>query len=163
MTLTPLPIRLRRAGIVYPNWTRRAASIAGIGLDFLCAIVMLETGGGVNEFGHDPTICAGWGEATKPRVLAYLKLRDATGLLQGVGPMQLTNRAEQDECMKAGGLWSPEHNLAVGAHMLGGLLMVHGGNVQAAATAYNGSGPVAEAYGARAVALTTHFHAALGT
>jgi hypothetical protein len=162
VNLTPLPIRLHRAGIVYPNWTRRAAGLAGIGLDFLCAILMLETAGGVNEFGHDPTICIGWGEVTQAKVAAYLKLRDATGLLQGVGPMQATNRAEQDACTAAGGLWLPVHTIAVGAHMLAYLLKAHGGDVQAAATAYNGSGPAAEEYGRRAVALTAHFHAVLG-
>ncbi len=163
MNLTPLPIRLHRAGIVYPNWTRRAASLAGIGLDFLCAILMLESAGGQNVFGSDPTVAIGWGEVTQAKYRAYVAIRDKTGELQGVGPMQLTSGSLQDEADRAGGCYLPVHNLAVGAHFLLSLLTAHDGNELAAATAYNGSGPAAEAYGARAVALTEHFRATLGT
>lgn len=158
MPLTlPLPLELRRAGIVYPNWTRRAADIAGCPLPLLCAVLMLETGGGVNEFGHDPTIAVGWGEVTEGKYLAYRAIRDRTGELQGVGPMQLTARSLQDGADQAGGCWLPEHNIAVGAHLLAGLFRMHGGNVEQAAAAYNGSGPAAEQYGVRAAALAEHF------
>lgn len=156
MSLVPLPIRLKRAGIVYPNWTRRAASLAKLDLAFLCAILMLETGGGVNEFGHDPTICVGWGTVTEGKAKAYLRLRDATDLCQGVGPMQLTSRGLQDEATNAGGLWLPEHTIAVGAHYLAALVADRRG-FEAGAAAYNGSGPAAEAYGRRAVILQAHF------
>jgi hypothetical protein len=162
VTLVPLPIRLHRAGIVYPNWTRRAATLAGIGLDFLCAILMLETAGGQSVWGHDPGPFSGAGPVTQANYRAYAAIRDSTGECQGCGSMQLTSRGYQVEADAAGGCWSPEHNIAVGAHILAGLLKEHGGNVHDAAAAYNGTGPAAEAYGARAVALTAHFHAVLG-
>ena len=160
--LIPLPIRLHRAGIVYPNWTARAASVAKIPLPFLCAILMNETAGGENVFGHDPTVAVGWGTVTRAKYAAYVKLRTATGELQGVGPCQLTSLSLQQEADAAGGCWQPEHNLAVGAHFLAGLLAEHGGSVQLAAEAYNGSGPLAEQYGQRTVALAEHFAQVLG-
>ncbi len=160
--LLPLPLRLRRAGIVWPNYTRRAASLAGVPLPFLCAILMLETSGGLNIYGHDPTIFEGAGAVTKANYAAYLHLRKATGLVQGVGPCQLTSASLQDEADAAGGCWQPEHNLGVGAHFLAELVKSHAGNLQAAAAAYNGTGPAAEQYGARAVALVEHFRSSLG-
>jgi hypothetical protein len=132
-----------------------------VDLPFLCAILMMETSGGFNWFGHDPTVCAGWGEVTEAKYRAYVKLRDTTGLLQGVGPGQLTSLGLQQEADTAGGCWQPEHNLAVAAHFLAGLVSEHAGNLQAAATAYNGSGPAAVAYGQRVMALRAHFAAAL--
>lgn len=161
MTLVPLPLRLKRAGIVYPNWTSRAASISGVPLDFLCAILMMESSGGLNVWGHDPTIFVGAGAVTKANYAAYAKLRDATGELQGCGPCQLTSKSLQLSADEAGGCWQPEHNIAVGAHFLAGLIAAHGGNLQEAAAAYNGSGPAAEAYGQRVIVLQAHFKAAL--
>lgn len=161
--ILPLPIRLHRAGIVYPNWTRRAASIAKLDLPFLCAVLMMETSGGLNIYGHDPTIFAGAGAVTKANYAAYKHLRDATGEVQGVGPCQLTSLSLQAEADTAGGCWEPEHNIGVGAHFLSELVFTHGGGLQAAATAYNGSGPAAEAYGVRVMALREHFAAALDT
>ena len=127
----------------------------------LCAVLMMETGGGNNEFGHDPTIAIGWGVVTEAKYAAYVKLRDVTGELQGVGPCQLTARSLQDEADAAGGCWQPEHNLGVGAHYLAGLYKEHGSDVQACCAAYNGSGPAAEAYGTRAAILAEHFTALL--
>jgi Transglycosylase SLT domain len=157
----PLPIRLKRAGIVYPNWTRRAASLEKLDLTFLCAILMEESAGGENVFGHDPTIFVGAGQVTRPKYQAYAAVRDRTGEEQGVGPCQLTSKSLQVEADQAGGCWDPEHNIAVGAHFLAGLVAEHGGNLQAAATAYNGSGPAAEAYGVRVMALREHCAATL--
>lgn len=126
-------------------------------LELLCAILMLETGGGANIFGHDPTVAVGWGAVTKSRYLAYRAIRDRTGELQGVGPMQLTSRSLQDEADQAGGCWLPQHNIAVGAHLLRELLDRDHGNLERAARDYNGSGPAAVAYGLRAAALADHF------
>jgi soluble lytic murein transglycosylase-like protein len=67
----------------------------------------------------------------------------------------------QNEADAAGGCWQPEHNLAVGAHFLAGLIVTHGGNLLAAMTAYNGSGPSADRYGAQAVALIDHYRTEL--
>ena len=157
VNIVPLPIRLRRAGIVYPNWTRQAAAKWDLDLAFFCAILCMETSGGLNIYGHDPTIFVGAGPVTQANYAAYAHLRDVTGELQGVGPCQLTAKSLQQEADLAGGCWQPEHNLAVGAHFLAQLVTEHGGNLQAAASAYNGSGPAAEAYGVRVMALREHF------
>jgi hypothetical protein len=162
LTLLPLPLRLRKAGIVFPDYTRRAAALEKLDLPFLCAILMMETSGGLNIYGHDPTIFIGAGAVTEANYAAYKHLRDATGECQGVGPSQLTSRSLQEEADAVGGCWQPEHNIAVGAHFLAGLVSAHGGNLQAAATAYNGSGPAAEAYGVRVMALREHFESVLG-
>ena len=89
--ITPaLLVRLKRNGIVYPVVTVQAARGARLGLPLACALLMQETGGGRNEFGHDRTIAVGWGTVTHARYLAYKHLRDETGECQGVGPCQLT-------------------------------------------------------------------------
>jgi hypothetical protein len=156
----PLLIRrLHRNGIVYPLATVRAARAAKVGLPLACAILMQETGGGHNEFGHDPTIAVGWGEVTEGRYRAYLKLRTQSGLVQGVGSCQLTSASLQDEADRAGGCWIPQHNIAVGLHYLHDLIVEHH-DVTAGVAAYNGSGPAAARYAARVLTLAHHFKAA---
>jgi Transglycosylase SLT domain len=157
MNLVPLPIRLHRAGIVYPNWTARASKISGCPLGTLCAVLMLESSGGLNVYGHDPGPFSGAGLVTQANYKAYAAVRDKTGECQGVGPMQLTSKSLQVEADAAGGCWEPEHNIGVGAHFLEGCLKAHPGNLAAGCAAYNGSGPAAEQYGARAAALAEHF------
>jgi len=123
----------------------------------LCAVLMLETSGGRNVYGHDPTIFIGAGEVTEANYRAYKAVREQTGECQGVGPAQLTSASLQDEADQVGGCWQPEHNIAVAAHYLKQLLTLHADSVQAACAAYNGTGPAAELYGQRAVALVAHF------
>ena len=156
--MTPtLLLRLKRAGIVYPYWTWRQAKVARLGLPLACALLMQESAGGHNEFGHDPTIAAGWGTVTKAKYLAYRHLRDETGECQGVGPCQLTAKGYQDEADRLGGCWIPRHNMAVGFHALAGLVRAQGLDV--GVERYNGSGPAAVAYSARVRALAAHFKA----
>jgi hypothetical protein len=152
-----LALRLRRLGVVNPVWTIRAAKLADIELAVLVAVLFMESSGGDNVFGHDPTICAGWGEVTKAKYAAYLRLRAETGQCQGVGPCQLTSASLQTEADNAGGCYLPIHNLAVGAHYLAEILAAHKGQLLPSLTAYNGSGPAANAYGQRAVALVAHY------
>jgi transglycosylase-like protein with SLT domain len=146
---------------VYPNFTRRAASVEGVPLPWLCAILMLESSGGLNVWGHDPTIWVGAGPVTQAGYKAYAAVRDRTEECQGCGPMQLTDAGLQRQADAAGGCWEPEHNIAVGAHFLAGLAKQHGGWGAATAAAYNGGGPLAEQYGQRAAALEEHFAALL--
>jgi hypothetical protein len=148
-------IRLQRAGMVYPYWTWRQAKVARLGLPLACALLMQESAGGHNEFGHDPTIAVGWGTVTKAKYLAYRKLRDEGHGCQGVGPCQLTAAGYQDEADRLGGCWIPRLNCAVGFHALHGLVAAHG--LQAGVAAYNGSGPAAERYSQRVLALAAHF------
>lgn len=163
MTVLPLALRLRQAGIVYPVWTNRAAHLHNVPLPLLCAFLMQETGGGRNVFGHDPTIFVGAGDVTQAKYLAYRHLRDFTHECQGVGPMQLTSRSLQDAADQAGGCWIPRVNIAVGAHLIRQLLDQHPGNPTDAYAAYNGSGPAARRYAIRIAALRQHFADLLGT
>lgn len=150
-------VRMRRAGIVYPLVTWQAARGARLGLPLACALLMQETGGGRNEFGHDPTIAVGWGTVTRARYLAYRHLRDETGECQGVGPCQLTARGYQDEADRLGGCDVPRYNMAVGFHALHDLIVKYG--LHAGVRAYNGSGPAAEHYANSVVSLAEHFKA----
>lgn len=162
MTFNPLLVRtLKKAGIVYPRYTIRYAKLNDIPLEVGCAVLMQETGGGLNEFGHDPTIFVGAGLVTKGKYLAYAMLRDRVGENQGVGPMQLTSRGLQVQADSLGGCWKPRWNIAVGFHYLGQLVKQHGG-VHAGLLAYNGSGPAAERYADHVLALAQHFKTLLG-
>ena len=158
----PLTIRLKRAGIVHPVWTVRYAHMHGVPLDISCAVLMVETGGGRNVFGHDNTIAIGWGTVTKAKYLAYRALRDKTGECQGVGPMQLTSKSLQAQADVLGGCWQPKWNIAVGMHFLGEKLNEHAGSLAAGVAAYNGGGPAADRYAAHVLAVADHFHAIIG-
>lgn len=157
-----LLLRLRRHGIVYPLQTLRARTTAKLGLPLACAMLVMETGGGHNEFGHDsdaggPCPGYGWGTVTKAKYETFKALRVKEGRSNGVGPAQLTSPSLQDEADRAGGCWIPQHNMAVGFHYLHDLIKEHG--LEAGCVAYNGSGPAAERYGAELLALAERFKA----
>lgn len=146
-----------------PVRTLKAARKTGLSLPVACSVLMQESGGGRNEFGHDPTVAQGWGTVTQTKYAAYTALRDnptAGARCQGVGPVQLTAYVFQAKADKMGGCWRPYINMLVGFEALAenirrdGLLM--------ALTAYNGSGPAADAYGQRAVARANDYAGRLG-
>jgi hypothetical protein len=110
----------------------------GLTFAVLCAVLMRETSGGLNIFGHDLTIYAGRGVVTKAKYLAYRALSRRTGKQQGVGPMQLTSRFLQDKADKMGGCWLPKNNLRVGIDYLNDLMHEHKTR-HGGLTAYNGS------------------------
>lgn len=147
-----------------PVRTLLAARAAGLNLALACSILMQETGGGLNEFGHDPTVAAGWGTVTKVKYLAYKALRDAQGhgtRCQGVGPAQLTAVGFQDEADRLGGCWRPLVNLKVGFGSLAGTIRRDG--LRQAVVAYNGSGPAAEQYADRVLARAASYARLLRT
>lgn len=169
MTEAQLAAALAREGFVFPWPTLRARTAARLGLPVACAVLMLETGGGRNEYGHDvypggvEAPGFGWGTVTEANYRAFLSLRAATGRSNGVGPCQLTSPGLQDEADAAGGCWLPQHNMAVGFRDLHDLV-VERGSVEAGCAAYNGSGPAAEAYGRHAYVLAEHYRSiGLGT
>ena len=131
-------------------------------LDIGCAVLMQESGGGRNEFGHDPTIAVGWGTVTKAKYLAYRAARDRTGECQGVGPMQLTSRSLQAEADVLGGCWQPRWNIAVGMHDLGERIAAYPGDLAHGVMAYNGSGTAAANYSRHVLAVAAHFHTVIG-
>ena len=137
----------RRAGCTMAHTALRATQDAHIPYYVGCAFLQQETGGGQNVFGHDPTVFAGAGKVTRSKYLAYKKVRERTGQMQGVGPMQLTWYSYQDRADQLGGAWKPYPNMLVGFRHLAALQRSTG-SWTAAAHEYNGGGAEAEAYAA---------------
>lgn len=138
---------MRGRGIVLdPQMVIDEARAAKLPLDIACAVLMQESSGGHNEFGHDPTICVGWGQVTHAKYLIYKarRLASRNRLMQGVGPMQLTYYSYQDQADKLGGCWQPRFNVRVGFQLLADHIRRYG--LHAGVAAYNGSGPAARSY-----------------
>lgn len=143
--IAPVAIaRARAHGCKLPRIAWAEAKRAGIPFTLLLAVLDQESGGGANEFGHDPTIFVGAGAVTRAKYLVYRELRDRTGLMQGVGAMQLTWRGYQDAADALGGCWKAACNVAIGAHVLAANIRRDG--LHAGIAAYNGTGPAAEHY-----------------
>lgn len=138
--------RMRRHGIVNPILTLRAARKANLYLPLACALLGQESGGGHNEFGHDPTIFVGAGAVTKTKYHAYLARRGVHGAggMQGVGPCQLTWYSYQDAADKLGGCWKPYPNMLIGFGLLESLVMDNG--IFSGIAKYNGVGESANSY-----------------
>jgi hypothetical protein len=139
-------VALRDHGIVNPIWTYDEAKAAKLPLALACAILDQESGGGHNEWGHDPTIFVGAGKVTRWNYLRYKIRRRLSGnrLMQGCGPVQLTWWAKQDRADSLGGCWQPRFNMRVGFEDLAGNIRRDG--LHAGIAAYNGSGPAAQRY-----------------
>lgn len=155
-----LASRLRRAGIKVPIRMLMACRSTGLPKALAAAILMQETGGGVNEWGHDRGASGeiiypgveGRLLVTRANVAAYLKRRGASGEggMQGCGVCQLTYYTLQDEAQRRGGLHRPLVQMLVGFGDLAAMIRRDG--LYAGVAAYNGSGPAAEQY-ARDVVL----------
>ncbi len=167
MTTPLLIIRMRRLGMKMPYRTARAANRTGLNLALACSLLMEETGGGRNEWGHDPTIFIGgydakhnkhWGEiVSKAAYLAYRMQRGPTGGggMQGVGPCQLTYYSYQDEADAIGGCWNPYCNMVIGfKHMVAN---IRRDGLHAGVAAYNGSGPAAQHYADQVIARAAQY------
>jgi hypothetical protein len=150
---------LKAHGVVYPWRTLRAARKANVYPWIACTILELESAGGHNVFGHDPTwsIPTAWkgSRVTAARYAYYRSRRGAYGL-QGVGPCQLTSASLQDAADRRGGCWRVVPNMVVGFRFVHGLIAQYG-SVQLGFQHYNGSGPAAEAYGRHALARVEHW------
>lgn len=137
---------MRRYGIRNPHVAYQEAVRAHLNIALACALLEQESGGGINEFGHDPTICVGWGTVTRLKYAAYKARRRLSGnrLMQGVGPCQLTWWSTQDQADAEGGCWKPRFNMRVGFAHLAYNIRRYG--LKAGVAAYNGSGPAAQRY-----------------
>jgi hypothetical protein len=150
---------LKANGIAYPQETIEAARKAHMHLWVACANLQLETSGGANIFGHDPTssIPNAWkGTRVTRWKYAYYRSRRVRHGLQGVGPCQLTSRSLQVEADRLGGCWKPECNMTVGFRFLHNLIVQHG-SVRLGFQYYNGSGSQAIHYGYAAERLCQHW------
>lgn len=137
---------MRLHGILNPEIVYEEAVRTRLPLDLAAALLDQESGGGQNVFGHDPTICVGWGAVTWLKYASYKTRRRMSGnrLMQGVGPCQLTWWATQDEADREGGCWQPRFNMRVGFRHLAFNIRRYG--LHAGIAAYNGSGPAAQHY-----------------
>lgn len=94
------------------------------------AMLMLETSGGKNIYGHDAVTCAEppyqkGGPVTRENYAAYKARRGECGM-QGVGPAQLTWHTFQDDADRLGGCWQPEINCRIGFGLLGAYIYQDG-------------------------------------
>ncbi len=154
-----LVARMRRIGMKMPVRSLQAARGAKLPVPLACSILTQETGGGVNEYGHDPTIFVGAGAVTKGNYHSYLALRNQTGKCQGVGPVQLTYAGYQDAADRAGGCWKPLVNMTVGFGVLVDHIRRDG--LKSGVAAYNGTGPAAQRYADEVLARAALYAKAL--
>lgn len=148
--------KAKRYGIKNSLRTVLEARRAGLPVSLAFALVEQETDNGANVFGHDPVQSIRGGPVTKARYLTYRARRRAGFGMQGVGPLQLTWWATQDEADRLGGCWKPAVNLRVGLGTLAGLIRQHG--YGDGVRRYNGSGPAAVAYSASVRARAKKWH-----
>lgn len=135
-----------------PNELITAAVAEKVGLAVAATILMNETGGGRNIYGHDRVDTGGYyakgGPVTRDNYLGYRAAMKAGKIKrQGVGPCQCTSAQYQDTADLLGGCWDPVANMRSGFRGMGALIGKYG--VRQGARRYNGSGPDAEAYGVK--------------
>lgn len=165
-------LRLRRAGIKIPYRAATAAKRAGVPLWLACSVLVQETGGGTNEWGHDPTIFVGgydarngkhWGPTvTRAAYAEYKRQRgpDGRGGMQGCGVVQLTWYSTQDAADAIGGCWDPLCSMVVGFASLAANVSRHG--LFDGIALYNGSGPAAQKYAQQVLSRRAAFSAITG-
>lgn len=155
---------LSAGDIVTPALVVSAAATAGLELAAGVAMLEMESMGGHNLWGDDAVNTGGCyvkgAPVTAAAYRAYRARREELGA-QGVGPCQLTAPSLQDQADRLGGCWDPATNLRVGFAHLSALLQTHG--VSAGFAAYNGSGPAAQTYAAKAMTLLAYWRAHLAT
>ncbi len=151
MTMTPRELKAllpKTADDGMATHILAACHTTGLPLSYGLALVEKETGFR-NVFGHDPTssIPVSWrgSRVTRAKYRVYKAARKRGRGMQGVGPVQLTWFAFQDQADAVGGCHKPYPNLVVGFRLLASLINQHG--KEAGAGAFNGTGPAAEAYG----------------
>ena len=145
-----------------------SAGYVGLELAVACATTELETGGR-HIYGADPA--SAWMNSGPFGTLWEQPVTEANykwfvgrvkggSVSNGVGVKQLTSLSLLEAADARGGAWNPQHNCAEGDRFFLGL--VHqAGSLWAAFRDYNGSGPAAEAYADRAVALVGLWRARL--
>jgi hypothetical protein len=142
---------LTAGGIIGAADVISIASAAGLELAAAATLLVKESGGGRNVWGHDavtvaPNTYVKGGPVTQSNYAAYIAaVKAGRAGRQGCGPTQLTYGPFQQRADDAGGCWRWEINCRVGFGILADHIRRLG--VQDGFRAYNGSGRAAEAYG----------------
>ena len=142
---------LDRGGIQRAAEIVTIAAAAGLDLAAAATLLVKESGGGRNVWGHDDVVVAPGtyvkgGPVTEANYTAYrTAVREGRAGRQGCGPTQLTFGPFQQRADDLGGCWRFEINCRVGFEILADHIRRRG--VQDGFRTYNGSGPAAEAYG----------------
>lgn len=149
MTAGDLKALLEREGFRPDNGiaTHLLAAVATTKIPLSYALALVEKESGyTNVFGHDAVRNPiKGGRVTFVRYRGYLAYRKRGWGCQGVGPVQLTYFAFQDEADRIGGCHKPYASMTVGFRLLKTLINQYG--KEKGAASYNGTGPAAEAYG----------------
>lgn len=138
---------LRQYGILDPDLTVRLADQAALSYAAAGVVLMKETGGGRNVWGHDGVNTGGiYTKGAEVDMATYQRYRSARNAgqigSQGVGPVQLTWHGFQDLADSRGGCWKPEVSTLVGFETLGAAIRAT--DVWHAALKYNGAAPYAD-------------------
>lgn len=163
---------MNAADILAAHGIPRAAEVvelaAAARLELAAAAVLLikESGGGRNVWGHDAVPTGGCydkgSEVSRGAYLAYLRaVADGRAGRQGVGPTQLTYGPLQILADKRGGCWDWRVNCLVGFEHLEDL--IHQFGERDGFRRYNGSGPPAQRYADDAMTKLKQWRAWLGS
>ncbi len=156
---------LDEGGVLHAANVVAIAAAAGLELAAAATLLVKESSGGHNVWGHDAVIVAPdtyvkGGPVTRSNYTAYITaVKAGRAGRQGCGPTQLTYGPFQQRADDAGGCWRWEVNCRVGFEILADHIRRRG--VQDGFRAYNGSGPRAEAYGRDAKARYDRWRAEL--
>lgn len=150
---------LAAAGIGYSATVLQACADHQVPPELVCVLLVKETGGGRNIYGHDqrdgvlayPYAPRGVDvEVTEANYAEYLAAVAAGGLRNGVGPLQLTHWSLQQRADELGGCWDPACSIPAGVEHFARLLRAYG--LPGAFERWRGVGPGA-AYAEHAMSL----------
>jgi hypothetical protein len=151
-------------GIVDPAAALAAALYSATDFSVVCTSLLMESYGGRNMWGGDPGGYALPSDLFEHDVTPhdfldiYWPRASAGDTPNGCGGGQLTSYGLQLAAQKVGGCYLDGPNYKVAAIFMRQLLQETGDNVQLAYQHYNGSGPAAENYGYKALAIEERLH-----
>jgi hypothetical protein len=155
---------LTAGAILRPDDVVAIADASALELAAAAALLVMESGGGRNVWGHDVGDTGGTSVKGAPVTRdAYLAYRAAVARgeigRQGVGPTQLTNGELQAAADGLGGCWDWVCNARTGFSHLAALIKSYGD--REGFRRYNGSGPAAEQYADTALRYLAQWRARL--
>jgi Putative lactococcus lactis phage r1t holin len=157
---------LAAGGILRAPEVVELAAAAGLDLAAAAVVLIKESGGGRNVWGHDNVPTGGayvkGAPVTEQAYQAYLAAVNAGRAgRNGCGPMQLTWSGYQQQADQLGGCWDWRCNVTVGFQALA--QHIRNSGMRGGFRDYNGSGPAAEAYADNAMAQYLVWATRLGT